>query len=83
MKWTNEPPTEPGWYFYQRIDGDYPIRVGFVAHKTYTARWSMDLFETLTLFKHPYEEFGTIIAEITVPMRWAGPIPEPEEEDGH
>ena len=31
LRWTNEPPTEPGWYFCQRIckdaENQYPLRV--------------------------------------------------------
>lgn len=80
MKWSTEPPKEPGWYFYQRTDGNYPVRFGYIKKQQYIQRWTMEIREDFAICKHLYDENGFFLFALTVPHRWAGPIPEPEKE---
>ena len=78
MQWTSKPPTKPGWYFYQRTDGDFPIRVGYV----FRAR--LPVFGMCVSLYYPKAEedvIGTYLQDLTTPHRWAGPIPEPVEPE--
>lgn len=79
MTWTSEPPTKEGWYFYKCDDG-FPERVGYVALATYVDRNMKKTRELYTLYAHPGKLVGEIIADLTAPHLWAGPIPEPEKE---
>lgn len=74
MTWTSKLPTEPGWYFYQRIDvPGYPIRVGVVKMVYHRDKGY------LTLCENWDTDIGFCITYLTRKHRWAGPIPEPTE----
>ena len=76
MKWTDEPPTKPGWHWHETYKGmlrGVPV---------YEHKCSYVYFRTIT-----YKD-GTTKTYITadgidinqLSGRWAGPIPEPTEE---
>jgi hypothetical protein len=57
LKWSDEPPTEPGWYWYK-------------------SEWDNHPFKVIRFYgKDDMEE------AIKNSDRWAGPIPEPIEEE--
>lgn len=71
MKWTSEPPTEPGWYWTRR-----------------TGRGGMGtecIVETTgphcRVWPHTKDRWGTPAGALEESREWAGPIPEPEEDD--
>lgn len=88
MTWTSEPPTKPGWYFYQRIEDDgkvFPVRCGYVdkQYYPYVQREEMTLNECDTRKCKNYEPrhaCSLAICDMDTPFRWAGPIEEPSHE---
>ena len=75
VKWKIKSPRVPGWYFYQRTNGNYPVRCGYVKY----IKYRLDEEPYLTICHTPIDDVGFMIAALTTPHRWAGPIPEPEE----
>ena len=63
MKWTNEPPTEPGYYWFSSEPGTKRIFLVF------------DNLGILTVFD--FTNHPPSVSQLH--GRWAGPIPEPEE----
>lgn len=67
MKWTNEPPKEPGWYWFRSVPYQKTSSCVMVERRTFgrmigNFAWGWSNISYLT---------GT--------PQWAGPIPEPEE----
>ena len=75
MKWTSEPPTQEGWYFFQQTNGNYPIRIGYV--KNIGSDDNPNFIVGQTPLRT--EIGGMFLSTICYPHRWAGPIPEPVE----
>lgn len=78
LKWTSEPPAQPGWYFTRRNRPGKPVRVVYVKeekrfdHRVKEERKFMTMAETRS-------ETGYIIEELNQDDRqWAGPIPSPK-----
>lgn len=69
MVWTEEKPTEPGFYFYRHV---------FV----HTIRGVVEVYESSTGLRMR-REFGSArkVEKIDGCWEWAGPIEEPEEPD--
>ena len=79
LKWTSEPPTQPGWYFTRRNRPGKPLRVVYVKkekrydHRVKEERKVMTMAETRSAE-------GYIIEELNQDDRqWAGPITNPKE----
>lgn len=66
LRWQDEPPTEPGWYWYRQAPGNW----GWVCNI-----WYSQHAQTLATF------FPTDIVRHVAKMggQWAGPIPLPVE----
>lgn len=67
MKWTHEPPTQPGWYFWRCGDNYRCVHVWWRGG-TKRLGYGVEKYSACLNFGTPGEE-------------WAGPIPEPEEAD--
>jgi hypothetical protein len=70
MKWTSEPPTKPGWYWFGNDTGKACVQVSYMNRNGgyYAVALGAVSFD-VTMWKKNHED-----------MRWAGPIPEPTEE---
>ena len=68
LKWTSEPPTEPGYYWYEDSSG-----IGIVKIERY--RIPGDILRLWAWFAG--NEVEVLMDELH--GRWAGPIPEPEK----
>lgn len=70
MKWTSEPPKEPGWYWYK--DPSETPSVAYVYDKSHGSLMIENCpgpERSMVLTFHPDRTRGL----------WSGPIPEPEE----
>lgn len=76
LKWTSEPPKATGWYWI-RINGDEPDIVCINQYEEQGKKY-------LTM-SAVGKNYAILIESLTSKStyEWAGPIPEPEEEDGH
>ena len=71
MKWTTDKPTEPGWYWIDDGDGwDFSV-------VKVSLNYKQDLFVS-SIYNEDNE--AVPINEFDYVTRWAGPIPEPEDE---
>ena len=76
MKWTDKPPTEPGWYWHKIYKGTfrgvpvYEHRCSYVYSRTITKKNGQKIIQITA--------DGIDITQLK--GRWAGPIPEPEED---
>lgn len=68
MKWTKQPPTEPGWYFW-RWDNS-TIRVFYVSER-----------KSGRLGYGVCKGSASCIVDDDDDVEWAGPFPEPEEPE--
>ena len=69
LRWTNEPPKEPGWYWHEEDHEKQPV---------YVFRAATPEGET-ALYAQFFGE-GDVVHKIErMSGEWAGPIPEPEE----
>lgn len=69
LRWTNEPPKEPGWYWHEEDHEKQPV---YVFHGA-TQEGEISLYAQF--FNEGYE-----VHKIeSMSGKWAGPIPEPEE----
>lgn len=68
LRWTKDKPTEPGFYFFLK-DSRFGVVIVGIDGK--------DLYAVFDGTYWPIDEFGHGAAA----MKWAGPIPEPEEAD--
>lgn len=75
LKWTSEPPKETGWYWHRPEPGVIPKMV-FVYWR-YAPNQEPQWCAVLPCNCDVWRNINEIAGE------WAGPIPEPEEEDGH
>lgn len=67
MKWTHEPPAKPGWYFWRTADSYRVFHVGWRGN-THRLGYGVEKGSACLNFGTPGEE-------------WAGPIPEPMDEE--
>lgn len=67
MKWTNEPPTEEGWYFLKTMG------------KTSVRRVACDANGTMQVIFGPVRQAVRFMAQLGA--QWAGPIEEPQEKE--
>ncbi len=75
MKWTKEPPSEPGWYWWKCV-GTNPVDMRvLLVNRTAVPHQVRAGLMVCTNMSHPWEGV-CIIAD----QRWSGPIPEPEGE---
>ena len=75
LKWTSEKPKDIGWYWY-RPEPRFIPRMVYVCWRyepNKDPRWCVIIPCNCDMWLN-VNEFGG---------EWAGPIPEPEEEDGH
>lgn len=63
LKWTTKKPTKPGWYWYRYSEN----------HKPYICDVWLDVEKNLRCI------FGVGYLVKETPFEWAGPIPEPKE----
>lgn len=69
MKWTKEPPAEPGWYWVSycgRMEQIVWVERGWLGRITTHALW-------------PSGDSAVIKLDNAKDYSWAGPIPEPED----
>lgn len=70
LRWTNEPPKEPGWYWHEEDHEKQPV---------YVFRAATPEGET-ALYAQFFGE-GDVVHKIErMSGKWAGPIPEPKSE---
>lgn len=65
LKWTTNPPDQPGWYFRKEV-----------VHKANNRR----AVAIVPIFFEEVREIG-VTDNANVTLYWAGPIPEPEDPD--
>ena len=73
MKWTTDKPTEPGWYWMDDGDNWYKqaVRIDVAPRSLGT--------EQLCVYSG-IAEFVGLVDNCKEGAKWAGPIPEPEDE---
>ena len=72
MKWTTEPPTEPGWFFVSwKPDWCFADEIVRVRYKWESGRKTDKLVVCPAGTEAQYD--------LDVAQMWAGPIPEPDE----
>ena len=79
LKWTSEPPTQPGWYFTRRNSPGYPVRVTYVKQEE---RYSRKLKKDAMYFTmaQTEDDDGYVIDDLNQNDRqWAGPITNPKD----
>ena len=64
MKWTSEPPTAPGWYWWRKRAGKVPSVVEIEESEAFPGK----------LVRRDRDEFLPSYG------KWAGPLQEPEED---
>ncbi len=71
LRWTNEPPKEPGWYWHEENHGGkHPAHVFRVVTST----------KETGIYVRFFGQPADVIHKIDhISGKWAGPIPEPEE----
>lgn len=71
LRWTNEPPKEPGWYWHEENhEGKHPAHVFRVVTST----------KETGIYVRFFGQPADVIHKIDhISGKWAGPIPEPEE----
>jgi hypothetical protein len=67
LRWSREPPTEPGWYWVKDHVGTGIVEVVIRPGHRY-----------LAIYEDSYPK-GNFIPVAGILAEWAGPIPEPEE----
>ena len=85
LTWTSEPPTKEGWYFYQAINGNHPIRMGYVGIRIYPQINApvLTLYGCHNIYGQAIrDDWSVPLQDVRAEHRWAGPIPEPEEAYG-
>lgn len=71
LKWTSEPPTQPGWYGLLELGNDEP--------NVYEVCWEDDSLTTLVVWDADYECYFPVHGYDS-PL-WCGPITLPELPD--
>ncbi len=71
MTWTSEPPKEPGWYWLYTFGAVEIVKIVYSDY--HKELW---LEKMGTGMHQKYSKF----LEQQIPHKWAGPIPEPEED---
>ena len=87
MKWTTEIPTQPGWYYHQRLpEGDrvYPLRCSYFAPCWYhlSQKYEVACFEFKpgALDNDGLPPYPLCVKDAMKNHRFCGPLPEPEDE---
>lgn len=76
LKWTSEPPKEPGWYYMKdTFKGVSMCRVD-IFQKTIGLGEYLTITNKMPLLSNNNTPFGQPII-----IGWAGPIPEPEDSN--
>lgn len=71
LRWTNEPPKEPGWYWHEENHGG--------KHPAHVFRVVTSALET-GIYVRFFGQPADVIHKIDhISGKWAGPMPEPEE----
>lgn len=87
LRWTKEPPTEPGWYFNQRVchnaENQYPLRVVHIHYDEYMGErmlcYSGCAWYGVEDERQSSSPLCGISKRVMDEMLWAGPIQEPVE----
>lgn len=87
LRWTKEPPTEPGWYFCQRIcpgaPKHYPLRVVHIHYDEFMGKrvlcYSGCAWYGVEDDRQDSSPLCDISKSALEEMWWAGPIQEPVE----
>lgn len=85
FQWTKEPPTEPGWYFCQRIckyaENHYPLRVVHIHYDECKGKRVLCYGGCAWYGVGDYHQESSPLCDISKDaleeMWWAGPIQEP------
>ncbi len=87
LRWTKEPPTEPGWYFCQRIckdaENQYPLRVVHIHYDVVMGKHVLCYGGCAWYGVEDDRQESSPLCDISKSaleeMWWAGPIQEPVE----
>ncbi len=80
LKWTEEPPTEAGWYWNRHaISGARIIHVDPLSHRP--RHWKELKAEALEICEPRTSEFLRLRPDEEWKIEWAGPIPVPTPEN--
>lgn len=74
MKWTKQPPTEPGWYCFRKSKRSKGFEVAYTRGPYKAGPLKGQLRQRGFLAGMPWDAFRH-----PEQFEWAGPIPEPEE----
>ena len=85
LKWRNEPPDVPGWWWRRDVDGGWPsveVVEVFLYQPQFIPKRTPAHIRRFTYLK-PYLSFRSVSIDsfaTSLPnVQWAGPLPEPEE----